>query len=270
MKRMNLIAGAMLLFSVLACVMPGAGQPAPLDPGMLPTMVVLTANAAMTQTAAVVPPPPLETPTPTLAPTEAFTATPKISLAGTSLILREDQSAVFIDHKAGIELEIPAGWMAVRINEEEFYNAFTSAAAADAAIRDRLARLQTLDSSWFRLDAIDIRPGHVYNGAASDINVIFQENDSRSFEEIAESENAQPLANFEVISSGYQRTANGMETLVMEHKWDVTTGTAYYKGVFFKIPSGLLVLDFYSPLDFKDTVLPDFEKVVNSVALIDP
>lgn len=272
MKRNDLFAAAMLMFSVLACVIPGAGQPAPLDPGMLPTMVVLTANAAMTQTAAVIPPPSLETPMPTPAPTEAFTATPKISLAGTSLILREDQSAVFIDHKAGIELEIPAGWMAVRLNEPEYYAAFTSPAASDPEILEHWTLVQSVNPDHFRLDAIDIRPGHVINGAVSYINVVFDPDDFRSLEELAETEkkDTKPFVNFEFISSDIRQIANGMRVLVIEQRWDASPEVVYYRGVFFRVPSGALLLAFFTTLSLKETVLPEFDQIVNSVTLINP
>jgi hypothetical protein len=61
-----------------------------------------------------------------------------------------------------------------------------------------------------------------------------------------------------------------MNTLVIEERWDSVAGPTYYRGVFFKISSGLLVLDFYSPIDFKDTALPDFDQVVNSLTLLNP
>ncbi len=273
MKIKNYVTGSILFFAIMACAVPGLGQPAApptFDLSTIPTMVVLTANALEAQTAIAAPPTPLETSTSTLMPTESVTATPKISLSGTSLLLRDDQTTVFTDRQAGIELIIPAGWMPVRVNEQEYFDAFASNAAADLAIRDRLARIQTLDPAWFRLDAIDIQPGHVINEAPTFMSVIFQQNDSRSLEEVAKDEKVKSFANFEVISSDYQQAANGMKTLVVEQRWDVTTGVTYYKGVFFKIPAGLIVLDFYSPLDFKDTVLPDFEKVINSLTLLNP
>jgi len=273
MKIKNYITGSVLFFVIMACVVPGLSQPAApsaFDPDSISTMVVLTANALASQTAAATTPLPPETPTPTLLPTETVTATPKISFLGTSLILRDDQTTVFTDRQAGIEIIIPAGWMPIRVNEQEYLDAFSSNAAADLAIRNRLNQMQTFDPTWFRLDAIDIQPGHVFNGAASDINVIFQQNDSRSLEEVAKDEKVKLFANFEIISSDYQQAANGMKTLVVEQRWDVTTGVTYYKGVFFKTSSGLVALDFYSPLDFKDTVLPDFEKVVGSLTLLNP
>ena len=273
MKIKIFITSLILFFAIIACIVPGISQPDAIptyDVNMIPTMVVLTANALASQTAAAITPLPIETATPTFVPTENVTATPKVSFLGTSLLLRDDQTTVFTDRQAGVELIIPVGWMPVRVNEQEYLDAFSSNAAADLAIRARLNQMQTFDPVWFRLDAIDIQPGHVVNGAATDINVIFQQNDPRSLEEVAKDEKVKSFVNFELISSGYEQAANGMRTLVVEQRWDVTTGVTYYKGVFFKVSSGLVVLDFYSPIEFKDTALPDFEKVVNSLVLLTP
>lgn len=267
------IASSILFFTLLACVVPGLSQPAAspaFDLEAISTVVVLTANALQTQSVVAATPTLFETSTPTFVPAEPATATPKISLSGTSLLLRDDQTTIFTDRQAGVELIIPAGWMPVRVNEQEYLDAFSSNAAADMAIRERLNRIQTFDPAWFRLDAIDVQVGHVINGAPTFMSVIFQQNDPRSLEDVAKDEKVKLFTNFEVISSSYQQAVNDIKILVVEQSWAVTTGTTYYKGVFFKIPSGLVVLDFYSPIEFKDTVLPDFEKIVNSLVLLNP
>lgn len=274
MKTKNYITGSILFLTIMACVIPGLSQPVPptFDLNLIPTMVVLTANALEAQTAIAAPPTPLETSTPTLMPTESVTATPKISLSGTSLLLRDDQTTVFTDREAGIEFVIPAGWMPVRVNEQEYFDAFVSDAAKDPVINSRLIQIQTADTARFRLDAFDIRPGHIVNGIIADINLVFERTDTRSLEEISKDERSagKPFENFEFISSDYEQAANGMKMLVMEQRWDLSPGVVYYRSVFFKIPSGIIKFDFFTDIGFKDTVLPDFEKVVNSLVLLTP
>ncbi len=280
MKTKTKVTGIVLFLSMLACVVPGLSQPAApanFDPASLPTMVVMTANAIASQTAAAATPTQLELPTliptstATLVPTESVTATPKISLSGTSLLLRDDQTAVFTDRPAGIEITIPAGWMPVRVNEEEYFAAYSNKAASDPAILDRLARLQTiLDPTWYRLNIIDIQPGHVINSAPVYINVIFQVNDPRSLEKLAQDEKSKSYVDFKLISSNQQKAVNGMDVLVIEQSWSSTTVTIYYRGTFLKTSTGLVVFDFYAPIEFKDTVLPDYEKIVNSLVLLNP
>jgi len=213
------------------------------------------------------------TTTPITNPTATFTPIPQISLSGTSLIFREDRTTEFIDHKAGIGLTIPAGWLPVRPNESEFYSAFTlDVVQKNQEIIDRLAHIQSSDTNIFRLEAIDIRDGHIQDGILTVINVIFEEDDTRSLEKWAEAERKkkQPFENFKFISSNYPETASGVRVLVIEESWaSGKSNTIYYRGVFFSLPTGTVVLDFYTNDKFKETVLPDFEQVVNSLELND-
>ena len=230
--------------------------------------MVETAQALLQQTEQV-----RVTATPTTIPTETLTPTPQISLSGTSLIFLEDQTTEFVDHRAGIKITIPAGWLSVRPNESEYYSAFTLGVVQEnQEIIDRLAHIQSSDTNYFRLDAIDIRDGHIQDGILTVINVIFEEDDIRSLEKWAEAERKkkQPFENFKFISSSYPETTNGIGVLVIEESWaSGRSNTIYYRGVFFSLPTGTMVLDFYTNDKFKETVLPDFEQVVNSLVLID-
>lgn len=273
MKIKNYITSSILFFSIMACVVPGLSQPAApptFDLSTIPTMVVLTANALEAQTAVAALQVPLETPT--LTPAESGSATPRISLSGTSLFLRDDQTTVFTDRQAGIEFIIPAGWMPIRVNEQEYFDAFVSDAATDPVIYDRLIQIQTADTARFRMDAIDIRTGHVFNGIITDIHYVFESDDSRSLKEISEDWRSADsiFVNYEFTSSNYEQAANGIEILVIERRYGPPTKAVFHRGVFFKIPSGIIRFDFFTNIDFKDTVLPDFESVVNSLVLLNP
>ena len=260
-----------LLLSLGACTLPGQTSPAlpATNPGAVETSIASTAQAALEQTEQVG----LVTPTSTVAPVETNTPVPQASLYGTSLISREDQSAEFIDNKAGVKLTIPAGWLPVRPNESEYYNAFAlDVVLQHPEISDRLTRIQSSDSNFFRLEAIDVRDGHIQNGILTIFNVIFEEGDTRTLEEWADAEKNRDhiLADFKFLSSNFSQTANNTRILVIEQSWTSgQTDTIYYKGVFFSLPTGTIVLDFYSDNNFKDTVLPDFEQVVNSLVQID-
>lgn len=228
------------------------------------TAIAGTAQASVQQTALAASP----TPVPS-------TSTPQVSpISGTSLVVREDQTALFIDHRAGIQLITPAGWLPVRVNEDEYYKAFTlEAVMANQAITDRLTQIQSNNTDVFRLDVIDMRPGYTVDDIMAVISVVFQENDNRTLEAWLKAERARksPFKGFKFISSKYQETADGTRVLVIEQSWDAThSGTIYYRGVFFSLPSGTVVLDFFANFDFKDTVLPEFEQVVNSLTLLNP
>jgi len=228
------------------------------------TAIASTARASAQQTSAAASPTPFPP-----------TSTPQVSLiSGTSLEIRDDGTAVFIDHKAGIQLITSAGWLPVRVNEDEYYKAFTlDAVSSNQSIVDRLTQIQSNNTDFFRLDVIDIRSGHTVNKTVPVISVIFQEFDTRTLEEWlrAERNKKSPFKGYKFIGSKYEKTTNGYRVLAIEEKWDSPySGIVYYRGVFFSIPSGTYVLDFYSDLDFKDTILPDFDQVINSVSPINP
>jgi len=262
------LIGLVLLLVMVGC---GTAQPTPItnSPGV-ETSLASTAQALAKQTETARG----FTPTPTVLPTETLTPTPKVSLNGTTLTIQEDQSTRFIDHKAGIQLVIPAGWMAVRVNEPEYYDAFTSdVVLANPALNQRLTQIQDLDLNVYRLDAFDIREGHIPNGVICDINVIFQPGDTRSLEQWAKVEgNRKSLfKGFKLTSMGYGKTADGTRVLAIEQNWTIDpSNTMFHRSVFFSLPTGTVVLDFYANKSFKDTVLPDFEQVVNSLKLLEP
>jgi hypothetical protein len=269
------ITSLILFFAIIACVVPGISQPDAIptyDVNMIPTMVVLTANALASQTAAAITPLPIETSTPIPTPTETATATPRVSLSGTSLLVRDDQTTVFTDREAGIEFIIPAGWMPVRVNEQDYFDAFVSDAAKDPFITQRLVQIQTADVSRFRLEAFDVRPGHIVNEIITIIDFVFEAGDSRSLEDMSEEwRNKDSIyVNYKFTHSGYAQASNGIRILVIERRYGPSEKVVFHRGVFFKIPSGIIRFDFFTNMDFKDVVLPDFEMVINSVTLLSP
>jgi len=261
----TIFVGAILLSVLNGC----RRSPAPVtNPPAVETSLASTARALAKQTESA------NTATPSTPPTETPTPTPQISINGTSLEMRADKTALFTDHKAGIQLVIPAGWLPLRVNEDEYYKAFTSAiASANPAFSDRLTQIQDADLNTFRLDAIDIRDGHAVNGILSDINVIFYAGDTRSLEEWAKQEGKRKSAfkNYMYFNRGYPKLANGTRVLLIERTWSKdSSNKVFNRTVFYPLPTGMLELDFYSNKDFKDTVLPDFEQVVNNVTQLNP
>src|SRR5215216_991116 len=264
-----LLLGFVVLLSLLACGQ--MAQPKPItNPSSVETALAGTARAFAKQT---------ETAngftiTPSIVPTETLTSTPKISLQGTSFVVREDQSTLYIDHKVGIQLVIPAGWLATRLNEDEYYKAFTlDVVLENPVINQRLTKLQNEDAEHIRLNAIDTRPGHIVNGMISDITLILQYENSASLEEWEKNERERDsiLEGYEFLGSRFDETSNGLRVMIAEISWNYTTeDKVFMRRMFFDLPSGTLTLDFQTNLEFKDTALPDFEPVVNSLTLLNP
>jgi hypothetical protein len=270
------LSAFVLLIVTLACVLssqPTMQTPPTMDPLAIESAVAGTAQAAATQTAQAIP----ISPTATIAPTATITATPKVSLAGTALVVQEDQSTLFIDYKLGFQLIIPTGWLTIRVNEEEFFKAFTlDVVVANPVISDRLRHMQNNNPDYFRLDAFDIRSGHIVKGMASSINVVHQPPEyAKTLEECLKLEKetvrASAAVGHKILSSKYQQTTNGTRVLVVEESWSAASdpeGKVFARRVFFELPSGITGLDLQTHMDFKDTVLPDFEQAVNSVTLL--
>jgi hypothetical protein len=261
-KKLSLLLGPLLIM-VLAAACGQPAQPVPtVDTSARETALAGTAVASF------------GTATPTSTSTETPVPTPKVSNYGTSLIIQKDGTALFVDHKAGMQLTIPEGWLPVRVNEDEYYKAYSlDVALENPAITDRLTQTQSANLDYHRLDAIDIREGHIPDGVITVINVIFQEGDKRTLEQWAKAEisKKQPFAHFKWILTSYPRTADGTRVLQIEESWDAEQkARIYYRGIFFSLPSGTVVLDFYTNNEFKDTVLPDFDQVVNSLTLLNP
>jgi len=259
---LSILIGSILLLTISSC----RRTPTPVvNPPGVETSLASTARALAKQTEAANP----FTATPSPTATQTLTPTPRVSVNGTLLAMNKDGSALFTDQKAGIQLVIPAGWLPLRVNEEEYYQAFTSdVASSNPAIGERLTQIQDADLNNFRLDAIDIREGHTVNGVLSDIYVNFYPGDARSLEQVAEAEGKKKSAfkNYLFLNRGYPKQADGTRVLIIDRTWTQDqTKKIFQRSVFFSLPTGVLVLNLYSNKDFKDTVLPDFEQVVNSV-----
>jgi len=213
------------------------------------------------------------TATPSIVPTKTPTPTPKISLNGTSLVLRDDQSTLFTDHKLGFQLTIPPGWFPIRINEDEYYKAFTlDAVSENAAIVDFLTKLQNQDANYFRLIALDVRPEQASKEMISGMAVVLQFETDKTLENWANTRSVNAnLKGYQLLSSRFKETTSGTRILVREESWNsLTKGKTYQQHIFFSLPLGILTVSFETDLASKDTILPDFEQVIDSFTLMNP
>lgn len=255
-----------------------APQPQPLstsNPDAFKLMVAETAAAFMTQTVEAMPtatvtlPPPTETAIPTV------TLTPTPDVETTSLSEMEDGSTQFFDYQAGIKLTFPAGWMAVRLSEPEFMDAWVDA-VDDPVLQYGMESVQALDPIIHRVHAFNTQDGYAYDGQGSMIAVQFSEGDTQELEKIAEEE-LQPkeLEGYRLISPQYQVRPDGLELFVLEESWQDASSTeqqvmTYHKRVVFKVSNGTVFIDFYTPLEIKDTVQPEFDQLIDQLATYIP
>ena len=78
---------------------------------------------------------------------------------------------------------MPAGWLAVRVNEQEYFDAWTLAETSDPAIQSSLTSIQSQDPNQFRLFALDTQDGHLLGGFVTNINFIWNEQYDMSLED---------------------------------------------------------------------------------------
>jgi hypothetical protein len=150
------LSGLVMLMTIVACVIPGqTTQPSPIaNPNILETSIAGTAQVSVQET----PAPNIKT----LVPTEAFTPTSIFSSYGTSLSKREDDSTLFIDHTAKVQIIFPSNWMAIRVGEPEYYRAWEKEGTQNPALFKAISAIQNLDLNSFRITAFDTHPNMSY------------------------------------------------------------------------------------------------------------
>jgi hypothetical protein len=214
------------------------------------------------------------TATPIPSPTETPVPTAVVSAQGTSLVAQADGSILFTDHKAGIQMTFPAGWLAIRGGEPEFYMAAEKVGTQNEWFLEEIAWLQSLDLNVFRLHAYDLHPEHVLNDILPKINVVFREGDERTLRQIESDERTSIQRSVKNghkhLSSDFQ-VLSGVEVLIFQEQWDaISFPTAHAKGTFFKVSGGTVFIDFMIASEQQEALEPEWKQVVESITLIAP
>jgi hypothetical protein len=282
-----------LIFLVtIACVLPGLSSTpaAPIfaptvDTGAIETRVagtvsavlVLTKQAQPTATATftATPPPISTTPAPTGTPTP--TANPSQS----TLTQQADGSTLFVDERAGYKVTIPAEWLAVRVDQPEYLDAFSLEEAANANIQQSLLNVQAEDPNTFRLFAVDTQPMHIQNDFVTDMRFVLDEQkkiDLGSMTDllaIAEKIPASAEAfRFGVTSTEIITSPSGVQFGVIEAESSFTNPDGaevpiYQKQVFFNTKSGTQSIIFTTVTDLKQTIMPVFDTMLETISPIE-
>lgn len=217
------------------------------------------------------------TSTSTPAPTETPVPTTVVSSYGTSITKGSDNSTIFTDHRAGIQITFPAHWLAMRVGEPEFYQAWEEEAASNPQLLDAITAIQNLDLNRFRITAFDMNPDHMIHENLPKINVVFIQDDERTLRRIEYDERTAKsiLKGYKFLPSKFQTTPGGLEILIIQHQWEASSDkiqpyTGYYRGVLFKVPSGLVAIDLFIPMEQKELFEPELDQIVNGITLSEP
>lgn len=280
MTRRALLTALILFTTILACVVPGLpaaspfgedASPSPTPDIRLDIMIARTVSAALDLTALAVP-----TLTPTLPP-PTVTPTPKPFSSGSTLIKQDNGSTLFVDESAGYEITVPTGWLAVRINEKEYNDAWTLPENADIHIQTSLLSIKEQEPATFRLLVLDTQEGHIKNEIVTNINFIWDAQTVLSFDTDVD---LQAFAD-ELPSDTAGLTVSSVEIIIPPSgaPYGVITSkvggfnasgaqvSLYQKMVLFNLKTGTLVITFTTENEFAETTLPVFGAMLGTIAV---
>lgn len=272
-----------MLFFVLACVIPNLSQPTsvPADPSLsIPTIVVLTADAALTQTASAAPSPVPETPT--SAPTQTPTATtaPVFSPYGSALVPQADGTVLFIDQKSGFQMTFPANWVVLRPNHDEYYSlSVNEAVTTYPFLQLELNVIKDQSADVTRVHAFDVTAGHLQDQYTPHISVHWAEGilppEVGPVEWIEVMKSQEFI--FDVLVSpnqiqNRQNIAIGSAEITAPSKSLVSSLDVhvYERRIYMNTSKGSIYMIFSTLTEIKDQVTPDFEQVIDSITLMEP
>jgi len=270
-------AASLLLLTILACAIPGqpaAPLPAPTadTSGILSTMVAETVSAAIALTEQAVPTPTLvPTTTPTLTATIAPAA--EIIPSGSTLTLQEDGSTLFVDERAGYEITVPAGWLAARIDQQEYRDALF----ISPDIYKSLLSIKNNDPNSFRLFVIDAQDKHVLNDFFTNINFIWNEQGAVSFEN--DDDLTASAVHLIEITPGLQilvmalsTTSNGISIGLIDSKSTMKNFSdadivVFQKQVIFNARTGTVAITVTTVEGLKDAVFAAFDAMLETIKI---
>jgi hypothetical protein len=259
-----------IVLSILACAVPGQTvELAPiLDAQAISTAVAGTAHAAKQQTQQASPATALVISTDTPIIPEV------ISSFETSLVQLADGSTQFRDYRAGVQILFPPNWLLVRPGEPEYYRALEKAATQNQRIVEVISALQDTDLNVFRVNAYDMHAEHVLYNVFPRVHVVFQKDDPRTLQEVETHEKTMIensiFAGHKFLASDFQTTFGGLEILVFEDQVAGSDSPVYNKGTFFRVPTGIVIIDLYIIPEQKEALSPEYDKIIGSITLFSP
>lgn len=265
------------LVVVTACVLPGmqtvsAPTFAPtVDSAQLEQMVAETVSAAIAETQQ-------SLPTPTLAPVSkpTQTVTPE-PIKSDSALTQKNGASIFSDERAGYEVTLPEGWLAVRVDTQEYYDAWTLAEAADPNIQETLLGVKSEDANKLRLLVIDTQDGHIQSDFVTEIRFVLDEaasfNSIEDLQAIADKIPSETTAlRFEVTSVQTIIAPSGIQFGMIEAKSLFTNVSGdlvnvYQKRIFFKAKTGVQSVAVTTLESLKESTLTDFDAMIETIKL---
>lgn len=282
----------LLLFFSLACAVsnpfsktvPETEKIPTIDPVSIEIKIAEAAASKVAQTLEAIPtntitPTPTKTPFPTateILPTSTPTELP-YPQTGSELEKSDDGLTVYTDYAGAYIANPPAEWLALRLGEVEYDEAWDLPETAAPEIQASLQAIKELDAKTHRLFILDIQEGHFSNGFITNIEFVLSPETEASLEEVfAQSVLGLPetLPGVLITAADITKTSSELPIgfIVSERELKADTGQnlrIYQKQVIFMVKNRSLAITLSSTVDFKDQVLPDFETMIDDFKLLD-
>ncbi|MBI5351937.1 MAG: hypothetical protein HZB50_04800 [Chloroflexi bacterium] len=278
MKLRRLYPMALLLTSILACVIPGLDAPAPalapVDTNMLSTAVVLTADAAVLQTAAV-----------QSVATEIPAGTPVPRLTGTNIEQAQDGVTKYSDHDGNFEVVFPAGWLAVRPNNSDEFNAsLVKDGAHNQMLSDQMiADMAEYNANVDRLYSYILRPDIKKDMMFGFSKLVWDSADKTSTidtstmgELVRGLEASSDIPGFHADTAQTRENGNAVTLIEVGGRFSLSDGQGgsvplYTTIIFFKpTPTSLTRITFTYLQDYHDQISTDVKSIIDSIKVIAP
>jgi len=267
MKIKKYITGSILVLAMLACTVSGLSQPATsaIDPNTIPTIVVLTADAAMTQTAVVA------------SSMLAETATP--SLEGTTLEQLPNGGTKYTNNQMGFDITFPAGWLTLRPNSDEFGSALVNEAVKNDLLRAQMELdLADYEAGVDMLYSYPLLPDIEKNSAFGFSKLKWDEDDSVPIDDQTMGEMVRfvesSVSGFRADTVQTYENTNHVKLVEIGGQFSISNDQGeiipfYMTYYLFKPTSGTSALMTFTYLkDYKTTIAPDVMSAINSIKLL--
>jgi hypothetical protein len=263
--RRSACLGALYLIVSAACVVPGMlpGDPPRADPNALSTIIAGTAAAAATQTAVA-----------------AGGAAPAPGMIGTAVEKLPDGTTRYTDYDAGYELTLPAGWLALRPNSDEFNAALVQEGSENQELHSQM----TLDQSQYegdrqRLFSYPVRPDLMADVIFGFSKLSFESDDPAPLDDyalgqvIAFSEGPGGIPFFRAVTSRIYDNQNGVKIMELGGPFHVESeqeaAVEFYATILYFKPTAttLAGMTFTIVREYQETLSPDIQSVIDSIRL---
>ena len=170
-------------------------------------------------------------------------------------------------------------WLAMRVNEQEFLDAWLLPEASNPDIQRSLGTIQSQDPNLFRLFGLDINEEHIDAGFVSNFNLLWDKQEEMTFgDDVRLKELAatlpESIQGSEVLSTEISVTKNDIPYGIINSRLPATTQdgtniTIRQVLVFFDLPVGTLSITLSTTDTWLETIQPSFDEMIESFKVVE-